>query len=144
MGRAKRRKQYKAQQETAEVILKDRDLEAKPLTANEILALPRNQRPPRSEWPIEMLENPKPYSKRRSNGSWQPFSNLPSGSSDGCLSVVFFLGLWAICSFVFYAVYTALGWPEITCIMLGIISGLLASIMIRTGSFSGMDVTHWW
>lgn len=143
MSRAKRRKQYTAQQKAAEAILDGRDLEKKPLTANEILALPRNQRPPRSEWPIEMLENPKPYAKRKDSGYSSPFSSL-NNSGGAFFDIIVFLGLWAICSFVFYGIYNLLHLPDITCIILGIISGLFAAIMLRTGNFSGTDVTNWW
>lgn len=111
------------------------------LTAAEILALPRDKRPPRSEWPIEMTENPNPYPKRKEGRS---FSGFSPGSGFNIWSVVGFLLLWAVCSLVFYGVYTALGMISPMPITLGVVSGLFAAIIIRTGTFSGVDVTHWW
>lgn len=111
------------------------------LTASEILALPREKRPPRSEWPIEMTENPNPYPKRKEERGYSGYS---AGSDFNIWSVFVFLLIWAVCSFVFYGVYTALGMASPIPITLGIVSGLLATIVIKTGAFSGVDVTNWW
>lgn len=144
MSRSKRRRKYAEQQKAAETILENRDLKTNPLTAAEILALPRNQRPPRSEWPIEMLENPNPYPKReqrRLERSWGS-----SGSGVGFFDVIGFLILWAICAAVIYAANNALGYPYPW--VFGIIGGFFSACLIiaigKGGGSGGFTGDNWW
>lgn len=143
MSRGKRKKQYAAQQKAAEAILMNRDLEKNPLTAAEIVALPRSQRPPRSEWPDAGVgENPKLYPKRRKpmKREWFPSSG---GFDADAWSIIVFLTIWAVCSLVFCGVYTSLGMESPFSVIVAIISGLFAAIMIRGGG-AGFDPTRWW
>jgi hypothetical protein len=144
MSKAKRKKQFVARQKAADAILADRDLDENPLTAAEIMALPRNQRPPRSEWPDAGVgNNPNPYPRRKPyKREWFPSSGGGSGADD-FVSVIVFLALWAVCSLVFYGVYTSLGMATPFSVIVAVISGLLAATMIRGGG-AGLDVTHWW
>lgn len=115
------------------------------LTAAEILALPRDQRPPRSEWPIEMLENPNPYAKRPKSKLSRSFSSS-GGSGVGFFDVVGFLILWAICSAVIYAANNALGYPYPW--VFGIVGGFFSACLItgiaKGGGSGGFSGDNWW
>lgn len=140
MSKAKRKKQFAAQQKAADTILANRDLEKNPLTAAEILALPRNQRPPRDEWPDDRVgKNPRPYPKRRIVSRF-------SGGGTGIdfIGVIGFLILWAACAFVLYFVYNSLGMGSPYSMIAAIVSGLVSAIIVRTGATAGVDVTNWW
>lgn len=115
------------------------------LTAAEILALPRDKRPPRSEWPIDMTENPNPYPQREED-SYLADPWRSSGSGIGFFNVIGFLILWAICAGVIYAANNALGYPYPW--VIGIVGGLFAACIIlaigKGGSSGGFNVDNWW
>lgn len=150
MSKSKRKQKLAKQHKAAAAILENRDLEKNPLTATEILALPRNQRPPRSEWPDSGVgDNPLPYTKGRGKykRSWFPASS--GGSGEDVFNVIGFLILWATCSAVHYGVYTTLwgSMPPYTLIF-AIIAGLISAIIVvgilKGGGSGGFGVTHWW
>lgn len=148
MSKSKRRKQFTAQQNAANTILTNRDLETNPLTAAEILALPRNQRPPRSEWPdAGGGNNPKPYAKRRRPMKREWFPSSGGGSGEDVWNVIIFLALWAVCSLVEYGVYSSLGMADPYLIFLAIFTGLISACVVLGvfhGGSGGGDLTRWW
>jgi hypothetical protein len=140
MSKAKRKKQFATQQKAADAILSNRDLEKSPLTRAEIMALPRNQRPPRSEWPNDGLGT-----SLASNPEHGIASRYSGGGSDlDFLGIIGFMILWAVCGSVLYFVYDSLGMILPYSMIAAVVSGLLGAMMIRSGATGGVDVTHWW
>lgn len=128
MSRAKRKKQFVAQQKAAGTIAANGDLKKGPLTGSEILALPRSERR---------------YPKRRTS-DWGSGSISSGSSGVDFVGIIGFLILWAVCAFVLYFVYTSLGMTNPFNMIVAIISGLLGAMMIHSGATGGVDVTHWW
>lgn len=146
MAKAKREKKSVTQQKAADVILADRDLVKNPLTAAEIVALPRKQRPPRSEWPNSGADkNPRPYSKRRRTEAGALLRYSGGGSGAGFFKVLGFLILWAACSFALYGAESGLSIAFPYLVVGAIIGGLWGAVVILDviKGGSGRDLTRW-